>query len=162
MGHRHMQRHAAGQAANLPALVAGDAVGGGRGRASPQPRLRPAAALWARTSPSLPGAGVTITVPAPCIEGALIEHESVVDCAVFGIPDDDWGEQVKAVIELKAGEKGTPALVESILSFCKVRLATYKCPRSIDFIDALPRDPNGKLYKRRLRDPYWAGRDRSI
>ena len=96
------------------------------------------------------------------IEGALIEHESVVDCAVFGIPDDDWGEQVKAVIELKAGEKGTPALVESILSFCKVRLATYKCPRSIDFIDALPRDPNGKLYKRRLRDPYWVGRDRAI
>ena len=96
------------------------------------------------------------------IEGTLIEHPDVVDCAVFGIPDDDWGEQVKAVIELPAGKKATPAIAESILTFCRENLAAYKCPRSIDFIDALPRDPNGKLYKRRLRDPYWEGRERAI
>jgi long-chain acyl-CoA synthetase len=96
------------------------------------------------------------------IEGVLIEHPSVADCAVFGIPDDDWGEQVKAVIELPAGEAATPAVAESILSFCRERLASYKCPRSVDFVSALPRDPNGKLYKRRLRDPYWAGRTRAI
>ncbi len=96
------------------------------------------------------------------IEAVLIGHAKVSDVAVFGIPDDDWGEQVKAVIETKSGVVPSPALVEELLGFCKCELAPHKCPRSIDFTDAMPRDPSGKLYKRKLRDPYWQDRDRKI
>ena len=96
------------------------------------------------------------------IEAALLEHPAVGDVAVFGIPDEDWGEQVKAVVEPVPGAVAGPALAEELLDFCGNRLARFKVPRSIDFVDELPRDPNGKLYKRRLRDPYWAGLERSI
>ncbi|MDB4966028.1 MAG: AMP-dependent synthetase and ligase [Myxococcales bacterium] len=96
------------------------------------------------------------------IEGVLITHPKVRDVAVFGIPDDDWGEQVKAVIEVTPGTATSTVLAEELRSFCLERLAKLKCPRTVDFIDALPRDPSGKLYKRKLRDPYWAGRDRHI
>jgi long-chain acyl-CoA synthetase len=96
------------------------------------------------------------------IESALLAHPKVRDAAVFGIPDDDWGEHVKAVIEPASGVVPGPALVEEILAFLRERLASFKIPRSVDFTEELPRDPNGKLYKRKLRDPYWAGRDRAI
>ena len=96
------------------------------------------------------------------IEAALGEHPKVRDVAVFGIPDDDWGEQIKAVVEPEAGATPGPALAEELLAFCKGRLAGFKCPKTIDFSVALPRDPNGKLYKRKLRDPYWEGRGRAI
>lgn len=96
------------------------------------------------------------------IESVLVLHEKVADVAVFGIPDEDWGESVKAVIEPAAGVDGNDALAQEILAFCAGQLAKYKTPRSIDFMEALPRDPNGKLYKRKLRDPYWQGRDRQI
>jgi long-chain acyl-CoA synthetase len=96
------------------------------------------------------------------VEGALLSHPAVGDVAVFGIPDDEWGEQVKAVVEPSAGHDAGDALAEDLLAHCRDELAAYKCPRTIDFTDALPRDPNGKLYKRRLRDPYWAGRDRRV
>jgi long-chain acyl-CoA synthetase len=84
------------------------------------------------------------------------------DAAVFGIPDDEWGEQVKAVVEPAPGAAPGPALAETLLAHCAARLARYKCPRTIDFTARLPRDPNGKLLKRTLRDPYWAGRPRAI
>jgi long-chain acyl-CoA synthetase len=96
------------------------------------------------------------------IECELITHPEVADCAVFGIPNDDWGEEIKAVVEPIEGVVPDDALVARLYAFCRERLAGYKCPRSIDFTDALPRDPNGKLYKRRLRDPYWEGRERAI
>jgi long-chain acyl-CoA synthetase len=96
------------------------------------------------------------------IEGALLTHPKVGDAAVFGIPDTDWGEQVKAVIEPAAGITPDQTLADEIMVFCQQKLAKYKCPKSIDFVAAMPRDPNGKLYKRKLRDPYWAGRDRAI
>ena len=82
---------------------------------------------------------------------------------MFGIPHEDWGEEVKAVIE-PARRRRRPARRsrDEILAFCEDQLAKYKCPKSIDFIAELPRDPNGKLYKRKLRDPYWAGRERAI
>ncbi len=96
------------------------------------------------------------------IESVMVVHPKVRDVAVFGVPDDDWGEHVKAVVELAPGEKPGPKLADELLAFCKGRLATFKCPRSIDFVDQLPRDPNGKLYKRKLRDPYWVGRERAI
>ena len=96
------------------------------------------------------------------IESELLTHPKVGDVAVFGIPNEDWGEEVKAVIEPAAGVKGGPELEAEILAWCGGRLARYKTPKSIDFVDELPRDPNGKLYKRKLRDPYWAGRERNI
>ena len=96
------------------------------------------------------------------IESVLVTHPEVRDAAVFGIPHDDWGEEIKAVIEPEAGVEPGPELTESILSFCEGRLARFKLPRSVDYVHELPRDPNGKLYKRRLRDPYGQARDRAI
>ena len=96
------------------------------------------------------------------IESAMVVHPKVRDVAVFGVPDDDWGEHVKAVVELAPGVAASPELAGELLEFCKQSLASFKCPRSIEFVDALPRDPNGKLYKRKLRDPYWEGRERAI
>ena len=81
---------------------------------------------------------------------------------MFGIPNDDWGEEVKAVIEPADGVTGGPELEAELLEFCTERLAKFKLPQSIDFVAELPRDPNGKLYKRKLRDPYWEGKERQI
>jgi long-chain acyl-CoA synthetase len=116
--------------------------------------------LCDRKSDMIISGGVNI-YPAE-IEAALGEHPQVRDVAVFGIPDEDWGEQIKAVVELDPGTKPGPALAQELLAHCKERLAGFKCPKSIDFTTALPRDPNGKLYKRKLRDPYWEGRERAI
>jgi long-chain acyl-CoA synthetase len=96
------------------------------------------------------------------IEAVLLAHPAVGDAAVFGIPDDDWGERVHAVVEPTAGQAPGTALGEEILDHCRRALAKFKCPRTIEFTDELPRDPSGKLYKRKLRDPYWVGRERSI
>lgn len=86
------------------------------------------------------------------VESALITHPAVMDVAVFGIPNAEFGEEVKAVVEASG------VTAEALLDWAHERLAKYKCPRSVDFVDALPRDPNGKLKKRLLRDPYWEGR----
>jgi long-chain acyl-CoA synthetase len=96
------------------------------------------------------------------VEATLLSHPLVGDAAVFGVPNDDWGEEVKAVVEPVAGVETSAELAAELVAHCEASLARYKCPRSIDFTDALPRDPNGKLYKRTLRDPYWSGRDRRI
>jgi len=96
------------------------------------------------------------------IENALLSHPKVGDAAVFGIPHEDWGEEVKAAIEPAAGIEAGPALAAELAEFCKGVLAKYKCPRSYDFVTEMPRDPNGKLFKRKLRDPYWQGRERAI
>ncbi len=96
------------------------------------------------------------------VEAALLTHPNVGDAAVFGIPDEDWGEQVIAVVEPAPGVEPSPALAQALLVHCTERIAKYKCPRSVDFITEMPRDPNGKLYKRKLRDPYWQGHERAI
>ena len=96
------------------------------------------------------------------IEAIINAHPDVHDVAVFGIPDEDWGEQVKAVVEPNPGVTPGPDLEKSILAFCAEKLAKFKTPKSIDFTDAMPRDPNGKLYKRKLRDPFWEGKSRNI
>jgi long-chain acyl-CoA synthetase len=96
------------------------------------------------------------------IENVLVTHPEVRDAAVFGIPHDDWGEEIKAVVEPEDGVEPGPELTARIFAFCEGRLARFKLPRSVDYVAELPRDPNGKLYKRRLRDPYWSDRGRAI
>lgn len=96
------------------------------------------------------------------IEAEIIMHPQVADVAVFGVPDEEWGESVKAVVQPAPGATPGPELAASILASLDGRLARMKWPRSIDFTGELPRDPSGKLLKRRLRDPYWAGRAAAI
>ncbi|MDX6743797.1 acyl-CoA synthetase [Actinocorallia sp. A-T 12471] len=96
------------------------------------------------------------------IENEIILHPKVADVAVFGIPNEEWGEEIKAVIEPAVGIEPGDALTEEIFEYLKPRLAKMKWPRTIDYTDALPREPNGKLLKRKLRDPYWADRATSI
>ena len=93
------------------------------------------------------------------VERALSDHPAVMDAAVFGIPDDKWGESVKAVVELSSGQQTSP---EELIAWCKERLAGYKCPRSVEIMAELPRNPTGKLLKKDLRKPYWENRDRAI
>ncbi|MFF3176688.1 acyl-CoA synthetase [Streptomyces sp. NPDC057900] len=91
------------------------------------------------------------------IESELLTHPAVADAAVFGIPHADWGEEVRAVVEVAEGYPEGDALAAEILGHCAERLAGYKRPKTLGFITTMPRDPNGKLYKRRLREPYWEG-----
>lgn len=106
------------------------------------------------------------------IEGALLQSPLVGDAAVFGIPNPDMGEEIKAVVELSAGAAGADGsgagtmsedqAREQIMAHLRDQIAKQKWPHSLDFIDEMPRDPNGKLYKRRLRDPYWEGQQQKI
>ena len=89
------------------------------------------------------------------IEDALILHPSVEDVAVFGVPNPDFGEEVKAVVQPVATVRQDDQLVDELMAFARANLAAYKVPRSIDFLDELPRLPTGKLYKRLLKDQYW-------
>ncbi len=98
-------------------------------------------------------------VYSPEVEQAVAEHPAVAEVAVIGIPDDHWGETVKAMVVLRPGQQTTE---QEIIEFTRERLAHYKCPRTIEVIDALPRNPSGKVLKRTLRAPYWAGRDRQV
>ncbi|HVU62217.1 MAG TPA: AMP-binding protein [Mycobacteriales bacterium] len=88
------------------------------------------------------------------VEAILITHPAVGDVAVIGVPSDEWGEVVKAVVEVQPGLAGDDALAAELMEFARSRLAGYKCPRSVDFVDRLPREDNGKLYKRKLREAY--------
>jgi long-chain acyl-CoA synthetase len=96
------------------------------------------------------------------IESELACHPAVGDVAVFGIPHPDWGEEIKAVVQPAEGITPGPELTVELLGFLAGRIARFKMPASIDYAQELPRESNGKLYKRRLRDPYWAGRDKAI
>ena len=98
-------------------------------------------------------------VYSPEVEQAVAEHPAVAEVAVIGVPDDQWGEAVKAVVVLLPGQQATG---QEIIEFARERLAHYKCPSTVDIIDELPRTPSGKVLKRTLRAPYWEGRDRQV
>jgi acyl-CoA synthetase (AMP-forming)/AMP-acid ligase II len=93
------------------------------------------------------------------VENAIFGHPGVADVAVIGVPDDKWGEAVKAIIVAKPESSPT---AEDIIAYARERIAGYKCPKSIDFIDALPRNPSGKVLRKDLREPYWAGHTRRV
>jgi acyl-CoA synthetase (AMP-forming)/AMP-acid ligase II len=93
------------------------------------------------------------------IEQVISSFEAVQECAVIGVPDEDWGEAVKAVVELLPGKRVSD---REIIGLCKERLGSVKAPKSVDFIDELPRSPRGKVLKRELRDRYWKGLKRKI
>ena len=94
------------------------------------------------------------------VDAVLLEHPAVADAATIGIPDDEWGESVLAVVELKPEYAASAALSQDLLTFCRDRLAHFKCPRAVEFTTTLPRQDNGKIYKRRLRDDYRSAPDR--
>ena len=95
-------------------------------------------------------------------ENLLVMHPKLVDAAVFGVPNDEFGEEVKAVVQPCEGVAVGPELEAELIEYCRSHLAAYKCPRTVDFDQELPRDPNGKLYKRRIRERYWQGRSSRI
>ncbi len=95
-------------------------------------------------------------------ENVLTMHPKVFDVAVIGVPNPDFGEEVKAVVQAAEGVETGPALERELIAYCREQLADVKCPRTVDFRDELPRHPTGKLYKRLLKDEYWAGHDSRI
>jgi acyl-CoA synthetase (AMP-forming)/AMP-acid ligase II len=93
------------------------------------------------------------------VESAIYGHPDVADVAVIGVPDEKWGEAVKAVVVPKPGRDPK---AEDIITWARERIAGYKTPKSVDFIEALPRNPSGKILRRELREPYWAGKERRV
>ena len=93
------------------------------------------------------------------VEYALYEHPAVLEAAVVGVPDERWGEAIKAVVVLKPGQT---AGMEELIAHCRERLAHFKCPRSLEFVSSLPRTGSGKIAKKEIREPYWAGHTKRV
>jgi len=93
------------------------------------------------------------------VEDCLYQHTAVAECAVIGVPDEKWGETVKALVVLRDGHSATQ---DELIAHCRDRMSHFKCPTSVDMVDALPRTATGKLQKFKLRQPFWEGRERQV
>ena len=93
------------------------------------------------------------------VENALLSHPQIADAAVIGIPDDKWGEATKAFI---VQAEGDPLDETEVISYVRTQIAGYKCPKTVEYIDALPRNPSGKILRKDLRAPYWEGKERIV
>jgi long-chain acyl-CoA synthetase len=116
--------------------------------------------LTGRTAECIISGGVNIYPQE--IDNELIKHPAVEDACTIGVPNEEWGEEVKSVLTLNPGYAGSEALAKEIQTFARARLAGFKVPRSIEFVDELPRNPAGKIQRKKVREPYWAGRARQI
>jgi long-chain acyl-CoA synthetase len=116
--------------------------------------------LTGRTAECIISGGVNIYPQE--IDNELIKHPAVEDACTIGVPNEEWGEEVKSVLTLNPGFVGSDALAKHIQAFARDRLAGFKVPRTIEFVEELPRSPAGKIQRKKVREPYWAGRARSI
>jgi long-chain acyl-CoA synthetase len=116
--------------------------------------------LTGRSAEVIISGGVNI-YPAE-VDAVLLEHPAVADSCTVGVPNEDWGEEVRSVVQLKPEVEASDDLAAELVEHCRERLAHYKCPRAVDFTDALPRQDSGKIYRRTVRDPYWEGRTTQI
>ena len=116
--------------------------------------------LTGRTAECIISGGVNIYPQE--IDNELIKHPAVEDACTIGVPNEEWGEEVKSVLTLNPGYAGSDELAADIQTFARERLAGFKVPRSIEFVDELPRSPAGKIQRKKVREPYWAGRARQI
>ena len=95
-------------------------------------------------------------------DDVLLKHPAVADVCTVGVPSEEWGEEVKSIVQLKQGVEQGEIISEELIAFVRENLAVFKAPKSIDFIAELPRLPSGKIQRRLVRAPYWAGRDKQI
>lgn len=93
------------------------------------------------------------------VESAVCDHPDVAEAAVIGVPDDKWGEAVKAIVVLKPGKTATAS---DIITFTRLQIASYKAPKTVEFVETLPRNPSGKILRRELRAPFWRGKERQV